>query len=48
MSEALNAFSIETVVAGKKTPANEDILKGLESFASYLQPMSPAVDGKEL
>ena len=48
VSEALNAFSIETVVAGKNTPVNEDILKGLEAYANYLLPMNPAVDRNEL
>jgi len=43
VSEALNAFSIETVVAGKLTPLNEEVLKGLDSTSKYLLSMDQSL-----
>lgn len=48
VSEALNAFSIETVVAGKYNAVNEKILKGFEATSNYLQPMQATAVNAEL
>jgi glyceraldehyde-3-phosphate dehydrogenase (NADP+) len=39
VTEALNAFSIETVVAGKKNDVNEEIFKGFEQSSKFLSPL---------
>lgn len=41
ISEALRAFSIETVVAGKHSAANEKLMRSAESQSNFLAPMEP-------
>ena len=48
VTEALNAFSIETVVAGKSNNNNDLILKGLESNSKFLHPLNPTDNNKDL
>jgi len=45
VSEALNAFSIETVVAGKLNSLNEELFRGLDSDSKYLLSMEDTVAG---
>lgn len=40
VSEALKAFSIETVVAGKSNEVNEHLLRQSESASNFLMPLS--------
>lgn len=40
VTEALNAFSIETLIAGKSSATNDVILKGLDSSCNFLQPIN--------
>ena len=39
VTEALRAFSVEVVVAGKANAQNEALLKGLESTSKFMQPL---------
>jgi glyceraldehyde-3-phosphate dehydrogenase (NADP+) len=40
VTEAINAFSIETVVAFKHTEVNASLAKGTEEFSSFMAPLS--------
>jgi glyceraldehyde-3-phosphate dehydrogenase (NADP+) len=40
VSEALRAFSIETVVAGKHSSGNAALMRGADSFSNFLASMS--------
>jgi glyceraldehyde-3-phosphate dehydrogenase (NADP+) len=39
VSEGLNTFSVETVVATKDLPANSEIVKGFEQATNFLAPL---------
>lgn len=39
VTEALRAFSVEVVLAGKANAANEALLKGFEATSKFMQPL---------
>ena len=47
VTEAIKAFSIETVVAAKQDKTNEAILKGYETSSNFLQPLTALKGDKQ-
>jgi glyceraldehyde-3-phosphate dehydrogenase (NADP+) len=47
VTEALLAFSIETLVATKESPLNDELVRGLEKVSKFLQPLDGAASESE-